>query len=379
MRITYKFRLFPNNPQRNALEETLESCRWVYNQTLAMRKDGWEQDEITVSYFDTKKMIPIWKDGEKPELKQVHSQVLQDVTLRVDLAFKAFFRRVKAGEEPGYPRFKGRGRYDSFTYPQSGFKLIDTDGKWTLLRMSKIGDVKIKMHREMIGSVKTLTVRRDRLGNWYACFSCEVETRPLPPTQNVVGIDLGLSTFATLSDGHKIDRQRWMKRDEKDLKRLQRKVSALPKGSAERRKAVRALNHCHTRIANRRRDFVHQESRKLIGYYQVIALEDLNIKDMQSNGNKIVNRGIGDVAWHQFVQCCIYKAEDAGRTVVLVDPRNTTKECSGCGEIVPKTLRDRKHICPDCGLEMCRDLNASINILRRGLASLDSVLEAQLL
>ncbi len=378
MRITYKFRLFPNNTQRRTLEETLESCRWVYNQTLAMRKDGWEQEQKTVTYFDTKKMLPAWKNGEKPELKQVHSQVLQNVTARVDLAFKAFFRRVKAGEAPGYPRFKGYGRYDSFTYPQSGFKLID-GAKWTLLRMSKIGDVKIKMHRQLVGNVKTLTVRRDRLGNWYACFSCEVKAKPLAPTRNVVGIDLGLSTFAMFSDGHKIDRQRWMKQDEKDLKRLQRKVSALPKGSPERRKAVRALNHAHVRIANRRRDFVHQESRKLINTYQVIALEKLDIQDMQSNGNKTVNRGIGDVAWHQFVQCCLYKAEYAGRTVVLVDPRNTTKECSGCGAIVPKTLRDRVHQCDSCGLTMNRDLNASINILRRGLASLDSVVEAQVL
>jgi putative transposase len=378
MRKTYKYRLFPNNPQRKALENTLDLCRWVYNKTLEMRRTAWQERQESLSRYDTIKMLPEWK-AEKPSLTDVHSQVLQEVCTRVELAFKAFFRRVKAGETPGYPRFRSYGRYDSFTYPQSGFKWLASDGKWVRLRLSKIGDVKIRLHRSTVGTIKTLTVQRDRLGNWYACFSCEVDSAELPPTKHVVGVDLGLSTFATMSDGNTIKRQRWMKRDAKELKRISRKVSALAKGSPERRKAVRALNHVHVRIAHRRKDFVHQESRKVIDTYQVIALEKLGIKDMQSNGNKIVNRGIGDVAWSQFVQACLYKAEEAGRTVVLVDPCNTTKECSGCGEIVPKTLSERVHKCDSCGLTMHRDLNASINILRRGLASLDSVVEAHVL
>jgi putative transposase len=222
----------------------------------------------------------------------VHSQVLQNVQERVDLAFKAFFRRVKAkAEDPGYPRFKGYGHYDSFTFKQHGFSL-DSDR----LRLSKIGNVSIRLHRPLVGECKTLTIRRDALGNWDACFSCEVEPNILPATDNVVGVDLGLSTFAALSNGEKIARQRWMKRDEKDIARLQRKKEKFAQGSPQRRKVIHALCHAYERAANRRRNFAHQESRKLVNEYQFIAFEDLDIQDMQANGNKTISRGIADVA-----------------------------------------------------------------------------------
>jgi len=375
MRKTFKYRLFPTKAQRTNLNNTLEQCRWTYNETLGQRKELYEAEKKALSLYDTNRMLPLWK-AERPELKTVHSQVLQNVQGRVDLAFKAFFRRVKAGETPGFPRFKGFGRYDSFTFKQSGFSIRDN----SRLRLSKIGDIKIKLHRPIEGEIKTLTVRRDRVGNWYACFSCTVEPKTLPPTDKVVGIDLGLTTFGQLSDGEKIDRQRWFKRDEKDLKRIQRKVSVLPQGSPERRKAVLALNHVHQRIANRRRDFAHKESRKLVENYQVIVFEDLDIVGMQSKGKKTINKGVADVAWNQFVQSTAAKAEEAGRSVVLVDPKNTTQLCSGCGQIVKKELHQRLHACPHCGLELSRDLNASINILARGLASLGhQAIEAHLL
>lgn len=365
MRKTFRYRLFPTKSQRTLLNNTLEQCRWVYNETLAMRKNAWETEGKPVSYYETKRMLPVWK-AERPELKTVHSQVLQNVTERVDLAYKAFFRRVKAAEEPGYPRFKGFGRYDSFTFTQSGFRLMSDR-----LHLSKIGKIKIKLHRPLDGQCKTLTIQRDRLGNWYACFSCIIEPKALPTTDKVVGIDLGLTTFGQLSDGEQIIRQRWFKRDEKDLKRIQRKMSKLPKGSSVRRKAVRALNHVHQRIANRRKNFAHQESRKLVDEYQIIVFEDLDIVGMQSNGKKTINKSVADVAWNQFVQSTVAKAEEAGRTVVLVDPKNTTQLCSGCGQIVRKGLHIRIHDCPHCGLRMLRDLNAAINILARGLASFD--------
>jgi putative transposase len=163
-------------------------------------------------------MIVQWK-AENPSLNGVHCQVLQEVCTRVDLAFQAFFRRIKAGEEKvGYPRFRGRDRYDSFTFPHSGFKLLGNQ-----LTLSKIGDVKIELHRPIGSKVKTLTLRRDAAGNWYACFSCECDIQPLPPVAKVVGVDLGLSTFAYLSTGEKIARQRWMKEDDRDIARLQRR------------------------------------------------------------------------------------------------------------------------------------------------------------
>ncbi len=377
MRKTFQYRLFPTKSQRSALNKTLEYCRWVYNDTLAIRKDTYEQTGKSVSLYDTNKTLTLWK-AEKPVLKSVYSQVLQNVQERVDLAFQAFFRRVRNGETPGFPRFKGYGRYDSFTYKQSGFRVTGNR-----LFLSKIGDVKIKLHRPIEGQVKTLTIRRDRLGNWYASFSCVVEPQPLPPTDKVVGIDLGLTTFATFSDEEKIERQRWFKQDEKDLKRVQRKVSRLPKGSAARRKAVLALNHVHQRIAGRRLNFAHQQSRKLVDFYQIIVFEDLNIAQMSSaeKGKKAISKGIADVAWGRFVQNTVAKAEEAGRTVVLVNPKNTTQACSGCGSIVPKTLSMRVHDCPHCGLKIDRDLNAAKNILARGLASLrlSEPLEAHLL
>jgi putative transposase len=363
--MTYKYRLFPTAAQRTSLEKALELCRWVYNDTLAIRKDTYEQLGKSISLYDTNRLLTEWK-AAKPVLSNVHSQVLQNVQERVDLAYQAFFRRVKAGEkEVGFPRFKGKGRYRSFTFKQSGFKL-----NGDRLTLSKIGDVRIKLHRPICAAVKTLTIQRDAVGNWYACFSCEVEPEPLEPTPNVVGVDLGLTTFAYLSNGERIARQRWMKQDERDIARLQRKKERFAKGSPERRKVVHALCHAYERAANRRRNFAHQESRKLVNQYQFLAYEHLDIRDMQVNGNKTISRGIADVAWGQFVQFTTYKAANAGRLVVLVDPRGTTQMCSGCHAIVPKDLSVRVHDCPHCGLKLNRDHNAALNILARGLASM---------
>ena len=380
MRLTFKYRLFPTNAQRTRLNRVLETCRRVYNDTLAIRKDTYEQAGKTLGLYDTNKLLTQWK-AEKPSLKEVHSQVLQNVQERVELAFKAFFRRVKAGETPGYPRFKGYGRYDSLTFKQSGFKL---DGD--RLTLSKIGDVRIKLHRPICADIKTLTIQRDSVGNWYACFSCECQPQPLPTNHNVVGIDLGLTTFAYFSNGDKIERQRWMKQDANDIARLQRKKEKFAKGSAQRRKVVHALCHAYERTANRRNNFAHQESRKLVNEYQFIAFEKLDIQQMQVNAGahwaKTISRGIADVAWGQFVQFTTYKAENAGRGVALVNPRGTTQTCSGCGSIIPKDLSVRIHDCPTCGLKISRDHNAALNILARGLASInagspDEVVEAQ--
>lgn len=378
MRMTYKYRLFPTSAQRTSLERTLELCRWVYNDTLAIRKNTYEETGKSISLYDTNKLLTEWK-AAKPALSEVHSQVLQNVQERVDLAYQAFFRRVKAGEEEvGFPRFKARGRYDSFTFKQKGFKLTGYR-----LTLSKIGDVVIKLHRPICATVKTLTIQRDAVGNFYACFSCECEPARLEPVHKVVGIDLGLTTFAYFSDGEKIERQRWMKVDAKDIARLQRKKEKFAKGSPERRKVVHALCHAYERAANRRRNFAHQESRKLVNKYQFIAFENLDIQDMQDTNLKTITRGIADVAWGQFAQFTTYKAADAGRVVVRVDPRGTTQMCSGCHAIVKKDLSVRIHDCPHCGLVLNRDHNAALNILARGLAGLNTdssvVIEAHVL
>ena len=170
-------------------------------------------------------------------MKGVHSQVLQNVQERVDLAFKAFFRRVKAGEKPGYPRFRGYGWYDSFTFKQFGFELLDNG-----LLLSKIGVVKIVLHRPIEGQIKTLTIQRDAVGNWYACFACEVEPEPLPFNELAIGIDMGLESFATLSNGDWIDNPRFFRRDERALAKAQRKLSKAEKGTPERAKRRKAVS-----------------------------------------------------------------------------------------------------------------------------------------
>jgi len=362
MHKTFKFRLNPTRHQRTLLNNTLELCRWVYNETLAVRKNVWEQEQKTISLYDTNKLLTSWKK-DRPELSQVYSQVLQNAQERVDLAFKAFFRRVKAGEKPGYPRFRGYGRYDSFTFKQYGFALANNG-----LQLSKIGGIKIVQHRPIEGKIKTLAVLRDAIGNWYACFSCEVEPSPLPASEKAVGIDVGLESFATLSSGEKVANPRFFRKDEKALAKAQRKLSKAEKGTPERAKRRKAVAHIHQRIANRRKDFAHKLSRRVVNEFGIIAIEKLNTKGMLQN--HCLSKSISDAAWNQFAQFTQYKAENAGRECVLVDPRNTSKKCSRCGTLVEKALSVRVHSCPVCGLVIDRDENAAINILALGLESL---------
>lgn len=359
---TYQYRIYPTSSQTTVLNQTLDMCRWVYNETLAYRKDNWEDDNKNTSLFDTNKLLPIWKT-DKEELKQVYSQVLQNCQVRVDLAFKAFFRRVKSGGAPGYPRFKGYRQYDSFTYPQTGFKFVDDK-----LHLSKIGYVKIKLHRFMDGNIKTLTIKKSPTGKWFASFVVDIGDQI--QKQNLgtsVGIDVGISSFATMSNGDKIDNPRILKNEEQNLAKVQRKLSNAPKGSIERRKRLKAVSRVYERIANKRKDFIHKVSRNIVDNYSFIVFEDLSIKNMLKN--HCLAKAISDVAWGTLISITANKAEEAGSQVILVDPRNTSQMCSRCGTIVQKNLSVRTHDCPICGLVIDRDENAAINILRLGLQS----------
>jgi putative transposase len=350
--------------QAHILDRQLELCRQVYNDTLAYRKDAWEKEQRMVKRFETQDRLPQLKVNH-PEFKEVHSLTLQNVVLRVELAFRAFFRRVKAGENPGYPRFKGKGRYDSITYPQSGFGL--DSGK---LHISKIGDIKIKLHRTIEGKIKTCTIRKMPTGKWFACFSAEMKNVPLPSWKDgsIIGIDVGLESFATLSNGEKISNPRFFRDEEKELARVQRKLSKAPKGTSERKYALKIVERVHERIGNKRTDFANQISRKLVDRFGVIVFEDLYIKNMLKNHN--LAKSISDVAWGTLVKATESKAAYAGSKVVLVDPKYTSQMCSRCGLIVKKDLSERVHSCSECGLSMDRDLNAAINILRLGMQSL---------
>jgi putative transposase len=361
----YQYRLHLTKVQQRLLEQQLEECRWVYNETLAARKQAYEQRGVSLRLYDTQAMLPDWK-AERKSLKLVHSQVLQNVQLRVDLAFKAFFRRVKAGENNvGYPRFKGFGRYDSMTYPQYGNGARLEGDK---LILSKIGAVVVNLHRPVEGRIKTVTLRRNSTGKWFVAFAVERERAPIDDgAEAAVDVDVGLETFATLSTGERIDNPRFFRHDEKDLARAQRRLSEQPKGRPERARRRKIVARIHERIANRRKNFAHQESRKLIKRFGIIVFEDLSITRMLKNHS--LAKSIADAAWGQLATYTHYKAEDAGRTYVEIDPRGTSQRCSRCGAVVKKSLSIRVHQCPHCGLEIDRDLNAAYNILRLGLQS----------
>ena len=381
-RKTFKYRLYPTTKQEQTLLFFLRRCRELYNSALEEREAAYQMRKVSVRCFDQINELPDLKQA-MPAYQDVPSHVLQDVLRRVDKTFAAFFRRVRNGETPGYPRFKSTSRYHSFTYPDvAGWKLTGDR-----LKLTGVGEVKVKVHRALQGTIKTVTIRRD-VDHWYATFSCEVaEDTPLPPSQEAVGVDLGVLHFATLSTGESIENPRHYRRGLKRIKRLHQIKDRRKQRSHRRKRAAIALAKAHRKVRNQRANFHHQLSRRLVNEYGLIAMEDLKILNMTAtpepkpdpdhpgqylpNGAAAkagLNQAILDAGWGQFQQFCTVKAERAGRRVVLVDPSNTSQACSGCGRLVPKDLEVRWHVCPylDCGIELDRDHNAAINILFRG-------------
>jgi putative transposase len=357
MKTAYKFRLYPNKQQESQLDLTLETCRHLYNVALADRKNAYEVEGISRNYEDQAAMLTAEKkDGN---FKGVFSQVLQDVLRRLDKSFKAFFRRVKAGEEPGYPRFKGQGWYKSFTYPQVGFKL-----EGSKLTLSKIGSIRIFKHREVEGKIKTCTIKKDKLGHWYAVLVSEIEDVPQIEPKTAIGVDVGLKNQVATSTGETIQYPQYYVRAEALLAVAQRNLSRRKLGSSNRQKAKTKVARLHQKIQNYRDEFLHQVSRKLVDSADLIVFENLNIQGMLKNHH--LAKHIQDHAWGKLIQFTRSKAAKAGKIVELVDAvdaRYTSQKCSQCGTIVPKTLAERVHHCPNCGLEMDRDINASINIV----------------
>ncbi len=367
---TYKYRLKPTKKQVRLLEATLAECCWLYNYLLEQRKNAWEQNKHSLSYRDQTTSLPFLKI-DRPSLKIVYAQVLQDIATRVDLAFKAFFRRVKTGEKPGYPRFKGEDRYNSFTYPQLGFKIMDGN-----LSLSKIGRIRVKLHRPIEGTIKTCTIKRTATNKWFVLFSCEVTPNLLLESSEQIGIDVGLKNFATLSDGSKIVNPRFFKSEAKTLAKAQRKFSKQGKGSLERAKARKVVARVHERIANRRHNFCHQTARKLANAFGLIVVEDLSVKNMRKNSFRSLNRSINDTAWRMFLDLLSFKAEEAGREVIKVNPAYTSRVCSCCRSRRELKLSERVFECFCCGLLLDRDYNAALNILALGTQGLGLALKA---
>ncbi len=301
----------------------------------------------------------------RPEYRDINAQVLQDVLHRLDKGFAAFFRRVQAGEKPGYPRFQGKERYDSFTYPQvgeHGGAVLDGG----LLSLSKIGRMRIRLHRPIEGTPKTVTISREADG-WYACISCaDVPVQSLPPTGRETGIDVGLKVFLITADGEIVENPRHYRTTEEHLAKAQRRVSRRKKGSKRRKKAVQLLKRTQQNIQRQRRDFHHMTALLLLKTYDTIYLEDLRVANMVRN--RRLAKSISDAGWAAFRAILEAKAACAGRRVVAVPAQYTSQDCSGCGERVPKSLSVRTHICTTCGLVLDRDENAAWNILRAGQA-----------
>jgi putative transposase len=359
----FRYRIYPTGKQVTKLNETLEVCRWLYNHLLEKRKDAYEQTGKGLTLYGQQSTFPMLKQ-ERPSLDRVHSQVLQNVAVRVDLAFKAFFRRVREdAKAPGFPRFKGRDRYDSFTFPQSGFSLSHDDR----VVLSKVGAIKMVYHRQLRGKIKTLTIHKSSTGKWYACFSVECEPERLPRRSEQVGIDVGLLTFATLSTGEEIANPRFFRTEEKALAKVQRKHSKLAFGTPERRKHRKAVARVHERIAWRRQNFTHQQSHSIVERFGMIAVEDLTVNRMMHN--HCLAKSIADASWSTFFAQLTSKAAEAGRQLTKVNPAYTSQTCSRCGHRQPMPLDVRVFACPCCHVHLDRDLNAARNILGLGLQS----------
>lgn len=358
---TYAFRLYPSAPQARLLTSTLDTCRHLYNDCLAERKEAWENDQRSVTKFEQMRGIKTRK-ATNPYAKGVHSHILQVAVADLDKAFGAFFRRVKAGEAPGYPRFKGRDRFDSFGLKEygNGWKV---DGR--RLKLSGIGRVAVRWHRPLEGTPKTVRIVRKPDG-WYAAITCETQARPLPATGNAVGIDVGITSLIATSDGEHIPHPHAYRAEQRALRITQRRVARRKKGGANRRKAVQALRRQHQRIGNVRADFLNKLADSLIQRYDLIAVEDLRITNMVRNRH--LAKSILDAGWGYFAQRLHAKAEDAARVVFEVDPAYTSQTCSGCGVRFPEhlSLAVRWASC-GCGLSMNRDENAARNILAKAL------------
>lgn len=393
-RKAYKFRIFPSKPAIKCLEHNLDLCRELYNAALDERRSAYRiwksvytgtqvlrfgEGQVVgienvvgegappqpyLNYYSQADQLSEIKEA-RPEFREVHSQVLQNVLKRVDLTFAAFFRRVKAGQTPGYPRFKGRGRYNSITFPQGGWAL-----KNSKLTLSKIGTFRVKLHRSVIGKVKTVTIKREGLEKWFVVFS--VETTALVPAHHegpAVGIDLGLEHFANLSNGQQVDNPRFFRKAQKKLAKAQSKwdkVKHLRKGNPLRGKRGKMVSAAHWKIKNCRSDFQHKLSKTLVQTYSLIAVENLNVKGLASG---MLAKSVNDAGWGQFLHMLNYKAENAGSRVVEVDARYTSQICPKCDAVAKKELSVRWHSCP-CGCELHRDVAAALVILSRGLSTL---------
>jgi putative transposase len=360
LRKTYKYKLKPTPEQERQLAEVLWQCRRLYNTALEQRIILYRQRGVTLSRYTQEAELKDLRAG-MPVYAAIHSHVLQDVLARLDKTYQDFFRRIQKGQIPGFPRFQGNGRFNSFTHKEYGNGARLDNG---FLVLGKIGRVALRWSRPIEGTLKTVTICREADG-WYACISCaDVPVQPRTPTGQETGIDLGLESFATLADGTMIHNPRCYRKAERRLKTAQRNVARRKKGSNRRKKAVKLLAKAHQQVKRQRADFHHKTARTLVQQHDTIYHEDLQTANMLKNHH--LAKSIADAGWSAFLSILTAKAAYAGRRVIAVPPAYTSQTCSGCGVIVTKGLSVRWHSCPDCGTSLHRDHNAAKNIERLG-------------
>jgi putative transposase len=357
---TYRYRIYPTRRQRLALEAQLGFACELYNAALEQRRYAWRAGQRVGYVSQCRELTALRAAGDGPP--QMSCSAMRSSLRRLDRAYQAFFRRVKAGDMPGYPRFRSRRRYDSLTW----------DSAWSIqqrrLALQGIGHLKVKWHRELPTSAKvcTVTVRRV-VGRWYVCFALAIQVAAVPARKSMpaVGVDLGVQNFAALSTGELIQGPRAYRAALPQLRVAQRRVSRRVKGSRRRQKAGLLLARLHERIRNLRGNHAHHLSRRLVSDFGLIAVEDLKIRGLTRG---FLAKDINDQGWAEFLRLLGYKAEDAGIQVVAVPPGGSSQTCSSCGTRVPKPLSERVHRCTSCGLVVDRDINAARNILRLGMS-----------
>ncbi|MBU4266040.1 MAG: transposase [Candidatus Altiarchaeales archaeon] len=362
----YRFRLYPSRAQEMKLLGTLDSCRCLYNYFLG----EWEGKDKIPSRYELQAKLPRLAN-ENPHYANIHSKTRQYVLFQLYSNLKVLSRLKKNGRKVGRLRFKKYGRYKTFVYNQTGFKLIGNGNRYQKLYFFKIGEIPIRAHRKVEGKIKQVLVKRTPSGRWFAILSVETKSERLGTVGKAIGLDLNIENYLTDSNGKSIAHPHALLKLEKNLNREQRKLAKKKNGSKNRLKQKLKVARVHERVTNKRMDFLHKLSTRYISSYDLIAMEDLAVRKMMESSYNAKNTA--DSSWSTFIQMLSYKAEGAGRTLVKVDPKNTTQNCSKCGNHVYKQIWVRIHKCPACGLVMDRDHNAAINILNKALKEVGSV------
>src|SRR5215813_4304484 len=369
---TFEYRIKLNKPFIAACDKALNDSRFVYNCALEQRVRVYNASGKGIGLNEQSRQLTDARN-ESPAIKSVLRSIQQDALERLDEAFDAFFRRLKLGEDPGFPRFKGRDRYHTFS--QKYEKVRPCPIKGDKLTVPGVGTCRVRLSRPIEGQCKQLRITR-RVDGWYALIVCEIpKPAPLPPTGQTVGVDVGITSFATLSTGEEIENPRHLKDALDNLKRQQRWLSRKKKGSKRRARQRIRVAKAHLKVARCRNDFHHKISTNLVRRFDAITVEDLNIRGMVKNHH--LAQAISDVAWGSFFRMTQTKAERAGRVFERVDPRYTSQICSNCGHRQKMPLAVRIYECARCGFVIGRDHNSAITIDRAGQARIHARGERQ--